>query len=218
MGKSSRSIKHNKPNKESEKIENYAQKKKSDYLKKSNKTENSVSSNFRLLKWGTIATGLIAILLLTGLFSPGSNPPNNDFINNEDLPLNTFTQPNGEKISVVLYSSPTCGCCHEYVAYLNDNGFDTFQKRTEDYQDIKDENMIPENQRSCHTAIIGDYFIEGHIPLSVVFDLLSQEPDIDGISLPDMPSGSPGMTGEKNEDWVISSISNGQVVGIFQTV
>lgn len=218
MGKSSRSIKHKKPEKESEKIENYAQNLKSNYLKKSDKNTNSVSSNFRFLKWGTVAAGLFVILLLSGLFSPGSNPANNDFINNEDLPLNTFTQQNGEKISVVLYSSPTCGCCHNYVAYLNDNGFDTFQKRTEDYQDIKDENMIPEDQRSCHTAIIGDYFIEGHIPLSVVFDMLSQEHDIDGISLPNMPSGSPGMSGEKNEDWVISSISNGQVVGIFQTV
>lgn len=218
MGKSSRSIKHKKPKKESEKIENYAQNLKSNYLKKSDKNANSVSSNFRFLKWGTVAAGLFVILLLSGLFSPGSNPANNDFINNEDLPLNTFTQQNGEKISVVLYSSPTCGCCHNYVAYLNDNGFDTFQKRTEDYQDIKDENLIPEDQRSCHTAIIGDYFIEGHIPLSVVFDMLSQEHDIDGISLPNMPSGSPGMSGEKNEDWVISSISNGQVVGIFQTV
>ncbi|MCE7737716.1 MAG: hypothetical protein GPJ54_22685, partial [Candidatus Heimdallarchaeota archaeon] len=158
------------------------------------------------------------LLLITGVFSPGSNPGNNEFVKSEDLPENTFTQLNGEKFSIVLYSSPTCGCCHNYVSYLNDNGFDTFQKRTEAYQDIKDENLIPENQRSCHTAIIGDYFIEGHIPLSVVFDLLSQNPDINGISLPGMPHGSPGMGGDKNEDWVISSIANGQVVGVFATV
>ncbi|MHA2031540.1 MAG: DUF411 domain-containing protein, partial [Candidatus Kariarchaeaceae archaeon] len=156
--------------------------------------------------------------LFSGIFSPGSNPEINNFIENENLEENTFTQANGEKISVVLYSSPTCGCCHNYVNYLNNNGFDTFQKRTQDYQDVKVSNRIPEDQWSCHTAIVGDYFVEGHIPLSVVFDMLSETPDIDGISLPNMPSGSPGMDGQKNQDWTISSIFNGQVVGIFATV
>ncbi len=221
MGKSSRSIKKKKPIKNDKTPESYTTISKSDFLpKRDDKTPSVRSGNMKIM-WIVIASSLLIVLLFTGFFSPRSNPTTNEFVNNENLPENTFTQENGLKISVVLYSSPTCGCCHKYVEYLNDNGFDTFQKRTEAYMDIKDENMIPENYRSCHTAIIGDYFIEGHIPLSVVFDLLSQTPDIDGISLPEMPDGSPGMEimgGEKNSDWVISSISNGQVVGIFAVV
>ncbi|OLS27943.1 MAG: hypothetical protein HeimC2_09710 [Candidatus Heimdallarchaeota archaeon LC_2] len=219
MGKSSRSIKKKQPTNDSDKnIKNYAAYSKSDLLKKKYNESQSPSPNGRILRWVAVASTVFILLLITGVFSPGSNPGSNDFINNEDLPVNTFTQANGEKISVVLYSSPTCGCCHEYVDYLNENGFDTFQKRTEDYQVIKDENLIPEEQRSCHTAIIGDYFIEGHIPLLVVYDLLSKNPDIDGISLPGMPSGSPGMSGEKNSVWVISSLLNGQIINIFASV
>ena len=217
MGKSSRSIKKNQPAKPIEDNSvRYTTTSKNDFLKKKNDKISSEKSNFRFLKWGAITSSIFILLLISGIFSPGPSP--NDFINHEDLPENPYVQANGEKMSVVLYSSPTCGCCHNYVDYLNDNGFDTFQKRTQDYLEIKNENLVPEDQRSCHTVIMGDYFIEGHIPLSVVFDLLSQSPDIDGISLPDMPSGTPGMDGEKNSEWVVSSILNGQVVNVFARV
>ena len=218
MGKPTRSIKKIQPIKNDDNIESYARISKSDLLKKKDKTPLTNKSSSRLLKWSIITSSIFILLLVSGLFSPGTNPGNNNFVNNEDLPENPYVQANGEKMSIVLYSSPTCGCCHNYVEYLNDNGFDTFQKRTENYQDIKDENLIPEEQRSCHTVIIGDYFVEGHIPLSAVFDLLSQNPDIDGIAQPGMPAGSPGMGGEKNSEWVISSILNGQVVNVFARV
>ena len=63
---------------------------------------------------------------------------------------------------------------------------------------------------SCHTAIFGDYFVEGHVPIEAVNKLLEEKPDIDGIALPEMPSGSPGMPGPKLEPFKIYSIKDGQ--------
>ncbi|MHA2028659.1 MAG: DUF411 domain-containing protein [Candidatus Kariarchaeaceae archaeon] len=176
------------------------------------KTKTVKPSSNKMVSWMMVAGLLFSVLLISGIFSP------NDISLNNQSDSSDITDSEGNlKIPVVLYSSPTCGCCHEYVNYLNNNDFDTFQKRTEDYQLIKDENGIPEDLRSCHTSIIGDYFVEGHIPISIVNDLLAQKPDIDGITLPGMPSGSPGMSGEKESLWEISSIKNGENIGIFQT-
>ena len=61
---------------------------------------------------------------------------------------------------------------------------------------------------SCHTVVIGDYFIEGHIPLEAVEKLLVEKPDIKGIAMPGMPSGSPGMPGAKKGDFVIYAVNN----------
>ena len=164
----------------------------------------------KLFSYFIIGILIFGTLLATGILSPEISQSNNGLNSSED---NSDT-----KISVVLYSSPTCSCCHEYVNYLDDNGFSTFQKRTEDYELIKDQNGIPVDLRSCHTTIIGDYFAEGHIPVSVIKDMINIEPDFDGIALPGMPSGSPGMSGPKNTAWDISSIKNGISTGIFQTL
>ena len=180
--------------------------------KKKNIGNLNKGNSTKMFSWIIISILLFSVLLVAGVFSPetykSENSSNGDGTNNEPT----------DKIPVVLYSSPTCGCCHKYVNYLNNNGFDTFQKRTEAYKDIKDQKNIPENLRSCHTAIIGDYFVEGHIPISVVNEMLNTNPDIDGITLPNMPSGSPGMGGDKNIPWEISSIKDGENIGIFQTL
>ena len=82
---------------------------------------------------------------------------------------------------------------------------------TENMQSIKTKYDIPKNMESCHTSIIDNYFVEGHIPLEAINKLLIEKPLIDGIALPNMPSGSPGMPGIKRETFVIYSITNGQI-------
>ena len=72
---------------------------------------------------------------------------------------------------------------------------------------IKKELNIPDDMWSCHTSLVGDYYVEGHVPIEAVRKLLEEQPDIDGIALPGMPQGSPGMSGEKEEPWVVYSIS-----------
>ncbi len=118
---------------------------------------------------------------------------------------------NENGIPVTLYKSPTCGCCGEYSVELANDGYNVEVIKTEDMQSIRDKYGVSEEMESCHTMIIGDYFVEGHVPFEAIEKLLSEKPDIDGISLPDMPSGTIGMPGEKREEWIIYSIKGKQI-------
>ena len=117
---------------------------------------------------------------------------------------------NADKIKAVVYKSPTCGCCVQYVAYLKKQGFEVETVSTDDMASIKDQHGIKGNMESCHTTIIGDYFIEGHIPMEAVSKLLTEKPEIDGIALPEMPAGSPGMPGIKAGAFEIYGIKGGE--------
>lgn len=117
-----------------------------------------------------------------------------------------------------VYYSPTCGCCLRHINYLRDNGLEVKPIKTDSIENIKYELNIPKDFWSCHTTKIDKYFIEGHMPIEAIKKLLMEKPGIDGIALPDMPSGSPGMTGWKTEQFVIYAISGGQSQGIFEEV
>ena len=111
---------------------------------------------------------------------------------------------------ITVYKSPQCGCCANYVAYLRGKGYEVAMETVEDMQSIKEENNIPHNMLSCHTAIAGNYFIEGHMPIEAVEKMLEEKPAIDGIALPGMPAGSPGMGGFKRGPFAIYAVSEGE--------
>jgi hypothetical protein len=113
-----------------------------------------------------------------------------------------------------VYYSPDCGCCGEYVDYLRFSGADTRAKPTENMQAVKERFNIPRQLWSCHTSIVEGYFVEGHVPLEAVGKLLNIRPAVDGIALPGMPAGSPGMGGVKTEPFTIYSSVNG-VASVF---
>lgn len=113
--------------------------------------------------------------------------------------------------TITVYSSPTCGCCEQYERYLEANGIKVKSVKTEHLADVKDSLGIPPDLRSCHTATVNGYFVEGHVPLEAIWRLLEERPGIDGIALPGMPSGSPGMGGAKAEPFIIYSIVDGKV-------
>lgn len=117
--------------------------------------------------------------------------------------------PTGQAKITVFYS-PTCPCCKEYLSYLRRNGFQVEEKKTQNMLSIKEQYQIPQDLESCHTSAIGDYFVEGHMPVEIIKKLLEEKPEIDGIALPGMPQGSPGMPGFKAGKWTIYSISDGQ--------
>ena len=123
---------------------------------------------------------------------------------------------NAEK--VIMFKDPNCGCCVGHAAFLEQNGSHVEKNSFSDMGAIKEQYGVPANMQSYHTAIIGDYFVEGHMPLEAINKLLLEKPDIDGIALPGMPSGSPGMPGAKKEAWDIYSIKDGKVVGVFMTI
>ncbi|WP_435362373.1 DUF411 domain-containing protein [Haloarchaeobius sp. DFWS5] len=121
--------------------------------------------------------------------------------------------------SITLYKDPTCSCCSEYVGYLEEKlGTSVAVVDKVDMSGIKTEYGIPENMLSCHTVDLGDYFVEGHVPYKVVDSLLREAPEIAGIALPEMPSGSPGMPGEKTGEWTIYSVLDDGSVKEFATV
>ena len=106
-----------------------------------------------------------------------------------------------------LYKNPQCGCCEEYVKYLRENGFDVKVVTTHDLPLIKKEHGVPADLEGCHTTLVDNYVVEGHVPVKTLNRLLTERPAIKGISLPGMPMGSPGMTGRKMEPFTMFEIS-----------
>jgi len=110
---------------------------------------------------------------------------------------------------VPLYKSFSCGCCDVHANYLESRGgLDIKISEEMDISYIKSRYGVPSELESCHTAIMGDYFVEGHMPLEAIDKLLTEKPDIRGIALPGMPSGSPGMPGPKNSEWIIYAVNH----------
>lgn len=120
---------------------------------------------------------------------------------------------NGKLIEV--YYSDGCGCCINYMGYLRDSGFEVKPMMVNDIDAEKGKLNIPNNLRSCHTSKIDGYFIEGHMPIEAINKLLEEKPEIDGIALPGMPSGSPGMPGYKKATFEIFAVNGSQPVKVF---
>lgn len=94
---------------------------------------------------------------------------------------------------MTVYHDPNCGCCGKWVEHMRGNGFEVEAIPTGDMNRIKRELGVPQELPSCHTAKVGDYVIEGHVPAEDVLRLLAEQPDAHGLSVPGMPLGSPGM-------------------------
>ena len=113
-----------------------------------------------------------------------------------------------------LYKNPQCGCCEGYADYLRENGFEVTVEPTHDLPLIKRQHGVPGALEGCHTTLVDGYVVEGHVPVTTLLRLLTEKPDIKGISLPGMPEGSPGMSGEKSEPFTIYEIG-GAEPGIY---
>ena len=97
--------------------------------------------------------------------------------------------------TLVVYKTPTCGCCRGWVDHMREAGFAVEVHDLTDLTPVKDEAKVPAELRTCHTAKIGGYVVEGHVPAADVKRLLAERPAIAGIGTPGMPVGSPGMEG-----------------------
>ena len=118
---------------------------------------------------------------------------------------------------VEVFKTPSCGCCYGYVLFLEKEKFEVKQTDMRSLHKIKEKYNIPVEMQSCHTTIMGKYFIEGHVPLEAINKLLKEQPDIDGIALPGMPIGTPGMPGDKDEPYVIYQLVDGKF-SVFMTI
>ena len=114
--------------------------------------------------------------------------------------------------TITIYKSPSCGCCQSWVEHLEANGFETNTIDTSNINEVKQSNGVPREMASCHTALIGDVVIEGHVPAADILAYL-ENPQFNtvGLSVPGMVQGSPGMeTGRKDDYQVIAFRANGQ--------
>jgi hypothetical protein len=99
------------------------------------------------------------------------------------------------RTAVMVHSAPGCGCCHKWVDHMRASGFSVASVLSDEMGAIKDRLGVPEAMRSCHTATVGGYVIEGHVPAADVKRLLREKPLVRGLAVPGMVAGSPGMEG-----------------------
>ena len=119
----------------------------------------------------------------------------------------------------ILYKNPQCNCCEGYAAYLRQNGFEVDVKPTNDLAEISQKAGVPEKYQGCHTTLVDGYVVDGHVPIEIVRKLLTERPAIAGITLPGMPTGSPGMTGEKTQPFVIYAVTkDGKEPTVYATM
>jgi hypothetical protein len=94
---------------------------------------------------------------------------------------------------MTVYKSASCGCCKEWVKYMERAGFAVTVVDMNDLSDVKRSSGVPVKLESCHTALVGAYVIEGHVPADLVKKILAEKPAISGLAAPGMPADAPGM-------------------------
>lgn len=113
-----------------------------------------------------------------------------------------------ENKEMTIYKSPYCGCCTGWGEAMSKAGFSIKTIDIENLSKIKTQSSVTDELAGCHTAIFGDYILEGHVPLEAIEKLMSEKPDIRGIAAPGMPQGSLGMGYDKDAKYNVYSFSS----------
>lgn len=150
-----------------------------------------------LLRWTTM--GVSAATLTVGAALLYSKP----------APLSASDQvtPPAE---IVVYKSPTCGCCSKWVDHMKANGFRVTAHDTSDMQAVKTKLGVPDAMASCHTSVVNGYVIEGHVPAADIQRLLRDKPKVAGLAVPGMVTGSPGMEGNRSDPYNVMAFGDGK--------
>jgi hypothetical protein len=126
-----------------------------------------------------------------------------------------------EGFDMVVYKSPTCGCCDLWVDHAEEHGFSVAAVDIVEYDALlgkKREYGVDMDLGSCHTALVGGYVVEGHVPAPVIQRLLDERPDIHGLAVPGMPIGSPGMEGPNPRPYHVIAIARDGSRSVYETV
>jgi hypothetical protein len=117
---------------------------------------------------------------------------------------------------VNVYRSPDCSCCGDWIDHLQTHGFQVQDFPTPDIEAVKQKYKVPNDLASCHTAIINGYVIEGHVPADDIQRLLEERSNVSGLSVPQMPMGTPGMEiGNKKDPFKVFSFAPHDSVVVF---
>jgi hypothetical protein len=141
---------------------------------------------------------LIALVLVAGCAAPAAPP-------------RASSDAAAAVRSMTVYRSPDCSCCHLWADIARDAGWTVATADVLDMTAFKTDHGVPPSAASCHTAIVGEYLVEGHVPMAALERLMAEAPDIDGIALPGMPAGSPGMGGTQQGPFEVLAIRDAEV-------
>ena len=147
----------------------------------------------RVAKWIAGSAGIVTIAALATSSLPAYPPAR--------LPA---------PAEITVYRSPSCGCCKAWEDYLRKNGFVVKDILQDDLSQIKAESGVTSKLASCHTAIVGGYVVEGHVPAADIQRMLTEKPKIVGISAPGMPGAGPGMDTGKDPYEVLAFDAKGK--------
>jgi hypothetical protein len=121
--------------------------------------------------------------------------------------------------TLVVYKSPTCGCCSNWVDHARENGFAVVTHDIDDPVALnakKQELGVPAGRASCHTATVSGYTIEGHVPADLIRKLIAEQPrGVRGLAVPGMPVGSPGMEGMFKQEYDVLSFDGEGNVAVY---
>jgi hypothetical protein len=118
---------------------------------------------------------------------------------------------------VKVWKTPTCGCCGKWVRHMEAAGFRVEVTDVDNVDPIKTANGLPLKLASCHTALVGGYVIEGHVPASDVRRLLREKPAVLGLAAPGMPAGSPGMDVPGSPPYDVLSVRKDGTASVYST-
>jgi hypothetical protein len=117
--------------------------------------------------------------------------------------------------TVTVFKTPTCGCCKGWAEHVEKHGFKVVARDLADVTPIKTAHGVPESLRTCHTALVGGYVIEGHVPADVIAKLLKERPKVAGLAVPGMPMGSPGMEGPTSERYDVLTFTKAGKTAVY---
>ena len=121
-------------------------------------------------------------------------------------------------VDITDYRSASCSCCGKWLEHLKANNFNVKDMAMEDVLPIKQKQGITDKLASCHTALVGDYVIEGHVPANDIMKLLKSKPKVIGLAVPGMVNGSPGMEmGEHKNAYEVVSFDKDQKMAVFSS-
>ena len=117
---------------------------------------------------------------------------------------------------VDVHKSPSCGCCGAWVEHMRKNGFEVTTHNVDNLGPIKERVGVPYGMGSCHTAEVGGYFVEGHVPAEEIKRLLAEKPKAKGLTVPRMPIGSPGMeSGDRVDPYEVHLVHEDGTTSVY---
>jgi hypothetical protein len=118
---------------------------------------------------------------------------------------------------MTVWKSPWCGCCGNWIDHMRAAGFEVEVEDVEDLGMVKRMASVPDELQSCHTARVGNYTVEGHVPASDIIRLLEERPDALGLVVPGMPSGSPGMENGEHDPYDVLMLRQDGETEVFSS-